>query len=250
MDQLKKMYKEKYHFFLTELFIGLNDEGGLVTELMRAAGNIVDLRKLTLSISPRKGMSCNQEEEHLLSTESVIIYTLNLNGAQLREALKLFGELTNTKLYQEFKSSLRPSQVKKILPLQDIVDSYKYQGNYIHDVLKPLRDIVFHYDTKKAYDWVISVMEDEKEKKPPISYMHPDHLEFGPGIDYNEHIFSKHLFLPSERKSIFQNQQIMQDLQLRFLYLVKLLSKYLLKRAKIEKREDGWYMNYMYGFRR
>lgn len=145
---------------------------------------------------------------------------------------------------------MKPHEIANLEQLEVVVNTFKMPGNCIREVLKPLRDIVFHYDNKKATEWAEQRMEDEKGRKPPIMYMDLVKSEFGPGIEYNEHIFSNSLFMhPSARMMFFQNQQITQDLQERYLGFVKALSKYLLKRAKIKKREFDWFMQYMYGFR-
>lgn len=248
MDESNKQYRKSYHFFLTELFKGINGERGLIVELMRAAGNIYDLRKFLVNLGPQEGLT---EDEKLIYVEndSAALFAFNLMGAQLRETLKLFDKFTKTEIYKEFKLTLSVKSKQQVINLENAVIDYKTQGNIMHDLLIPLRNLIFHYDDQEAETWVNEVMNEEKNKKPIVRSLSPDEMDFSVGRDFNEHIYSKLIFLPS----VFNNGSNLLieigNLQMNYLTFVKQLSKFLLRRANIKRRNSDWIMSYMYGYR-
>lgn len=242
-------YKRKYHFFLTELLKGITEERGYVVELMRAATNIKDVQKLTLLINPSPSLSEEEELNYWNEMDTTIIFALNLNAAQLREVLKLFSDFIKTKLYTDFKATLSLTDLAELKLMEETVDSYNKSGNIMHDTLIPLRNLIFHYNDKEAVEWVENIFENEKKRKPRETYIDIQKLDFGPGIDYNLKIYSDYIFMPKQAPlQILKFQESIIDLQSKFIHFVQILSKYLLKRAGIKKREFDWGMEYFYGY--
>ncbi len=162
MDSFNHEYIKKYHFFLSELLAGIREEErGLIIELMRGASNVNDMIRLTSSLNSPSNDSNEDQEIFLASIDSTIIFTINLNAAQLREILKLFGNFARKELYIEFRKSLKPIKIQVLKRLEEVVNNYNSPGNYMHDVLIPLRNIVFHYNYKKANEWVVRRIHDE-----------------------------------------------------------------------------------------
>lgn len=248
IDDFNRSYKRSYHFFLTEIFTGI-DGGGIIVELMRCAENVNDLRRMMNSLGPSENLTEFEEMEHWKNMESTILYVFNLMGAQFREVLKLFSEFRKKKIYIEFKDCVNEATKKDLIKLEETVDGYKLDGNILHDVLIPLRNSVFHYDQDEAEKWLKDNMKNERGRKPIVRNLSPFEFSFGIGKDYNDYIFSTSIFIPSILKENGHNylNEIgsYQDLFLRFM---KSFSLFLLKRARIRKREDGWYMKYFHGY--
>ena len=250
IDDFNRIYKRSYHFFLNELFRSI-DDGGLIVELMRAAENMNDLRRIMSALDSPKNLTEQEELEHWANMGSTILFVFNLMAAQLREVLKLFGDFKKGKIYFEFKDNVDESTKKNLEKLEETVDNYKLTGNILHDLLIPLRNIVFHYDQDKADDWLKDGMKDERGKKPIIRNLSPINFSFGIGTDYNEYIFSNSIFIPSiQSMNIHHYLNEIGEYQSIFLKFMKSFSIFLLKRARIHKREDGWYMTYLYGYRK
>ena len=250
IDDFNRIYKSSYHFFLNELF-GSLDDGGLIVELMRAAENMKDLRRIMDALDSLKNLTEQDELEHWANMGSTILFIFNLMAAQLREVLKLFGDFRKEKIYIEFRDNVDEPTKKNLAKLEETVNNYKLAGNILHDLLIPLRNIVFHYDPDKADEWLKDGMKDERGKKPIIRNLSPIDFSFGIGTDYNECIFSNSIFLPLIQSTIIHNYlNEIGEYQNIFLRFMKSFSLFLLKRARIHKREDGWYMKYLYGYRK
>ena len=60
IDDFNRIYKRSYHFFLNELFRSI-DYGGLIVELMRAAENMNDLRRIMDALDCPKNLTEQDE---------------------------------------------------------------------------------------------------------------------------------------------------------------------------------------------
>lgn len=90
-----------------------------------------------------------------------------------------------------------------------------------------------------------------KEEKTQIRNPSPIDFSFSIVTDCNEYIFSNSIFLPLMQSTNIHNYlNEIGEYQNIFLRFMKSFSLFLLKRARIHKREDGWYMKYLYGCRK
>jgi hypothetical protein len=249
IDDFNRLYRRSYHFFLNEIFRGI-DAGGIIVELMRAAENVNDLRRIMSALDSPKNSTEQEELEHWANMDSTILFVFNLMGAQLREVLKLFDKFRKEGIYVEFKGRSDEKTREVLTKLEETAANYKLAGNILHDLLIPLRNVIFHYDYDKAGEWLKNNMKDERGKNPFVRNLSPSNFSFGIGSDYNDYIFESTIFSSFIQITNIRPYLIeIGEYQNIFLKFMKSFSLFLLKRARIGKREDGWYMKYFYGYR-
>jgi hypothetical protein len=247
-------HKKSYEFFLSELFKGDEPELGYIIELMRAAGHIHEIQKLLFFVSTPDSPDEDETLEYEVELESLRVFLFNVTAAQLREALKLFHKFTKLPFYGELKDDFNEEQKITVSALENYVNEFEHKKGLLYNILKPLRDKVFHYDEKEATEWGKRIIADEKHEKPRVHSISMDKFEFGPGLEYDNDLFSKYLFWgggEQARDSLMKAQIEIWKIHKYFLDFVKIMSEILMKRAKIHSdRPFGWILKYRYGFKR
>ena len=253
-----KNSRNSYEFFLSELFTGDEPEIGYIIELMRAAGHIKEIQKILRFTSAPDSLDEDEawEYENLeyeLGIESLQIFLFNISAAQLREALKLFHNFTKLSFYAELKNDFNEEQNNVASILENYVNEFDNKKGLLYHILIPLRNKVFHYDEKTPIEWVKRVIADEKFEKPRVHSISIDEFEFGPGLEYDDHLFSNYLFwgggqsCDSLMKAIVEIREIHKN----FLEFVKAMSEILMIRAELPSdRPFGWELEYRYGFKK
>lgn len=245
------MAKNSYEFFLSELFAGDEPELGYIVELMRAAGHIKEIQKILIISSPPDTQDEDEAIRQEVKLESLRIFMFNISAAQLREVLLLFHKFRKLPFYAELKKDFNEKQKRTAAILENYVDEYDNKKGLLHDILRPLRNKVFHYDEEEALEWGKKVMADEKYEKPRTHHISTKNFEFGPGLEYDNDLFLKHLIWGQGPASMMKAQIEIWEIHKHFLDFVKAMSETLMKRAKIPRnRPDGWFMEYRYGFKR
>lgn len=238
---------KSYEFFLSELFEEDDVEVGYIIEMMRAANHIREVIEILFYMGPPEDSDEWEEEVFNAEMESKHILLYNLHASHLREALKLYGKFMKLPFYSELIKSFNLNQKKIANELEKYVNEFDEKKGVLYDVLIPLRNSIFHYDHKEALKWVKDKMDEEKDEKPNHHYISLEKKEFGPGLEYNNELFSKYVF---GRIMDIHLPEII-ELNNLFLEYVAAMSEVLLSQAGIpDDRERGWFMKYMYGFKR
>ncbi|MCK4796419.1 MAG: hypothetical protein KAT05_03505 [Spirochaetes bacterium] len=247
-----KINKKSYEFFLSELFTGSEPEFGYIIELMRASGHITEIQKILFMISPPDSMDEDEVMEYEVEIESLLIFMFNISAAQLREVLLLFHNFRKLSFYAELKNDFNEEQKITAKVLEDYVNEYDDKKGLLYKILRPLRNKVFHYGQKEALEWGKNVMNNEKDEKPGNHYVSLDKFVFGPGLEYDSHLFSKYLFLGEQGVDSLMKAQIeIWQIHQHFLDFVRAMSEVLMKRAKIpSNRPFDWILKYRYGYKR
>ncbi|MCZ7380648.1 MAG: hypothetical protein O8C64_03610 [Candidatus Methanoperedens sp.] len=247
-----KKNKKSYEFFLSELFTGSEPELGYIIELMRAAGHIKEIQNILMMTSPPDSMDEDDAMIYEIEHESLRIFLFNISAAQLRESLLLFHHFRELSFYVELKNDFNDEQKNTAKVLEDYVNEYDHKKGLLYNILRPLRNKVFHYDHKEALEWGKGVIDDEKDEKPRVHYISNQKFEFGPGLEYDSYLFSKYLFWGEQgAESIMKAQMEIWQIHQHFLDFVRVMSEILMKRAKIpSNRPSDWFMKYRYGYKK
>lgn len=242
--------KDVYHFFLSELKNVEDDDLAMVIELMRSSQHIRDIMRLANRLDQVYSSESEEGELQMLEDESLITLILNISAAQLREALKIFWRFSGTDFFQIMKQELSVSESEIVEELITLNNEFDQKKGFIYEVLKPLRDCIFHYDYKEAVNWVHEMKDAELGKKPPFHSVDLEKYYFGPGEEYDKEVYTNYLFWGSGGlESIMSSQLEVWDLQQKFLEVTKIIVEHLLKREEIPIREDGWFMEFFYGYK-
>lgn len=247
-----KNNEKSYEFFLSELFTGSEPELGYITELMRAAGHMKEVQKILFMISTPDSIDEDVAMKHDVEFESLRILIFNISAAQLREALKLFHNFSKLPFYAELKNDFNKKDVKTITILETYTNEFDEKKGLLYTILKPLRDMVFHYDPNKANEWCRNLIYCEKDERPRSHNISLDKFVFGPGLEYDSDLFSKYLFWGNQgAESLMKVQMEIWQIHEDFLNFVGVMSEVLMKRAKIPpNRPFDWNMKYRYGYKR
>jgi len=248
-EEFIKKHKEQWHFFLSELFVKCPEDAGYIVELMRAIHHIVEFRKLLLKFSPKENGDEDAEGYQVAQNDSTIVFLFNLSAAQLREVLKLFYLFTKTKSYLNWVPTLATSDKKEIEYINKFISDFEKKDGFLFNVLKPLRDSVFHYDPKSAKVWVEKIANEEKNEKPPSYSIDVKDMLFGPALEYDNFLFSNYIFFGSDGlNSLGKHEKLILETQDKLLKVICLFVEYLINEAKIPKRQFGWLNEYFYGY--
>lgn len=241
--------KSQFEFFLGEIAWPSDEAKGYIVELMRSVGHIKDFQKLFTSLAAPETDDFD-EIAHDLQHDSLRILILNFAASQLRESLKLFSKFSKLKCFPGLREQWSEEQRQNAQHLSDVVSQFDSGSGLLYSILKPLRDKTFHYDPIAAQEWVGQRMEQEHEPKPPISRIDLQVLAFGPGTDYDESIYSKHLFWSGEAGSLLAAQTEVWRLQVNLLDFVQALTEGLMKKSNVPGgRAFDWPLKYRYGFK-
>lgn len=224
------------------------DIDGHIVELLRAANHIRDFQRLFASL----GVTESEDLEDVaadLENDSIRILVLNFSAAQLREALKAFWKLSAQPSFARLLVKMPKPANSRIEVLRKVLQDFKEQKGLLHSILKPLRDKSFHYDPDAAQSWVRERMGAEREPKPPISFIDFKRRIFGPGIEFDEAIYSQHLFWgEGPHEGLLKAQMELWELQETFLLVAADVADALFKDAGVPKdRAWGWLLEHRYG---
>jgi len=237
-------YEKNYHFFLSELKGIQTKDLAFIVELMRCSQHIKDIQKLMVSLNPPSNINEEDEMIYWVENDSLITMILNISAAQLREALKLFWEFSETQFFQEIISELSEEEKKVIDILIHLNEGHDEKKGFQWEVLEPLRNLMFHYLPNEAIPWIDKVKGMESEPKPSYQTVNIENCDFGPGKEYDKEIYSKYLFWGIDGfKSFMKAQQQLWEIQLNFLKSTSILVEAIFKKEKISKRKYGWFMD-------
>lgn len=241
--------KDNYEFFLSEIAWPSDEAAGYIVELMRSASHIKDFQKLFAALAPPETDDFDDLERDL-QQDSLRILVMNFAASQLRESLKLFSDFAKVPGYTQLQETWSEKQKRSAQHLGDCVNQFATGSGLLHSILKPLRDKTFHYKPAAAQEWVRLRMEQERDHKPPVSYVHLGEQSFGPGMAFDESLYSQHLFWKDhEPGGLLAAQTEVWNLQMVFLDFVQALTETLLKNSKIPGgRECTWVLRYRNGF--
>lgn len=238
-------------FLLGELLGGCPDFDGHMIELMRSASHTRDFQRLFAALGTAESDDIDEIAADL-ENDSLRILILNFAASQLRESLKLFSKVIAVPAFSTLESSLSPRARSRIEGLKVCVREYEMEIGVLYSILKPLRDKTFHYDPRAAKDWARARMVSESEPKPPVSSVDLERLIFGPGIEFDADLYSRHLFWSDgAQEGLLKAQAEVWQLQETFLQIVADLTRELMKKAGVPiQREFGWMLSHRYGFKK
>jgi len=238
-------------FFLSEILAACPELDGHIVELMRSASHVRDFQRLFAALSPIESDEFDAIAADL-KIDSLRILILNFAASQLREALKLFAKAAAVPAFTELERLATATAKLRIGRLRSCVREFDAKTGLLYSILKPLRDQTFHYDADAARKWARERMASEEEPKPPVVSVDLDRFVFGPGIDFDEHLFSHHLFWDQGAEGgLLRVQAEVWTLQETFLHVVADLTRALMKRAGVPKsRRLDWCLTHRYGFKR
>ena len=244
--------RNSYEFFFSELFSGDEPELGYIVELMRIAGHIKEFQRILSSFSTPDDL--DEFEAAILETElePLNIFIFNFAAAQLRESLKLFHKFMQLPFYNGLKEDFTEEQNIIAATLENYVNEFSLKKGLLHDTLLPLRNKMFHYDENEALKWAKEAIENEKHEKPNNQTISIDRLEFGPGHQYDNHLFSKYLFWGKQGfDTLLKAQKEIWEINQHLLDFVISMSEILMKRGNIPSdRPFDWFMEYFYGYKK
>jgi hypothetical protein len=238
-------------FFLSEIKKTNEHDLALMIELMRAA-HLKVIRKLMSLLFPP-----NLDEDELMffqaMNDDITTMLLNISAAQLKEALKLLGSLTNTNFYKTLKFTKKEKSF--IEPLLDIVNKHKDENGFLKKVLTPVRNLMFHYqmgkDVEKVIDWINKIKKNEALRKPHHQSINFDEDFFGPGFNYDTEIFSRYLFWGDKGINFeFVNIKHIFEFQTNLMGTTKILVKKLFERERISERNPEWILKHQNGYKK
>jgi hypothetical protein len=248
---MRKTPKVEYEFFLGELFQSSDEFSGYIVELMRSAGHVHDFQKLFELLAPADSEDFDEVARDI-EDDSLRVLVLNFSASQLRESLKLFSQFSKLSAYSELQKKWPKEQAECARRLMVCVEEFDNRAGLLYSVLKPLRDKTFHYKPEAAREWLRDRLANERQPKPPISLARPAQYYFGPGHDYDEALYSRHLFWGEEHaESLLRAQSEVWSIQREFLRFVRMLTETLLETANISSgRGLDWCLRHRYGFKR
>lgn len=244
--------RNSYEFFFSELFSGDEPELGYIVELMRIAGHIKEFQRILSSFSTPDDL--DEFEAAILETElePLNIFIFNFAAAQLRESLKLFAKFMKLPFYIELNDDFNNEQKIMATTLENYVNEFNQKKGLLYETLIPLRNKMYHYNEKEASKWVKNVIEIEKDEKPNFQTISFERLEFGPGLRYDDDIFSKYLFWGNQGfDTLLKAQKEIWEINQHLLDFVISMSEILMKRGNIPSdRPFDWFMEYFYGYKK
>lgn len=253
-EEFKEGYSKEHHFFLSELFEKSSIERGFVIEIFRIAEHNMNLIMMFRSMSTPEDLDEDAEIKFEVEMDSPRRFLMLISASFLREQLKLFDNFSKLDFYKTFKQTISGNDLKFLELLEDEAHKFDQGTGFLLDVLIPLRNSIFHYydanRNKEVESWVDSIMSDEKDIKPRYQTISLNNHKFGPGDEYEEYLFSKHLFIGVGGKPFQLGFVKIPKIQGAFIELAHLLTKFLIKRNKIPKRIFGWHMKYIQGFKK
>lgn len=247
---MAKHQRNRYEFFLSEIFASGAHELGHFIELLRAAGHLKEIQKMLMDTSLIGENDEASQILHNIRMESRRIILFNLSAAYLREALKLFSVFTESGYCRELLKEFDVGQIENARILKQCVDEYGSKEGFLYAILKPLRDKVFHYDYKAAYEWGKMAMANERDEKPACQRIDLDTQEFELGQNYDEFLFTNHLiWSKTEADNVLAAQEKLWQVSDQFVKFVIDVTETLMRTHKIPKnRPLGWLLTHRYGF--
>ena len=244
--------RNSYEFFFSELFSGDELELGYTVELMRIASHIKVFHRILSSFSIPDDLDENEAVMLEIELEPLQIFIFNFAAAQLRESLKLFGKFMKLPFYLELKDDFDNEQKIMVTILENYANEFNEKKGLLYKTLIPLRNKIYHYDAKGASEWVKYVMETEKDEKPNFQTISIDRLDFGPGHQYDNHLFSKYLFWGNQGfDTLLKTQKEIWEINQHLLDFVISITEILMKRGNIPSdRPHDWFMDYFYGYKK
>ncbi len=206
---------EEFNIFLSNIK-GNKEEIGFLIELLRVLKHINDAHKIVQLLAPKDDIDELEEIRHIAMYDSVQTYFFNVMGSHLREAIKLFGKFKELSIYDNFKQSL--DNKYKYDELEKTADEFLTKQGFVYDYLLKIRNVTFHYDVEKAYDWF---EENSKERKPPYLYFNLKTELFALADVYDSYLFATNLFFNNDGKGLTFNLEMFMKLQLTFKSLSK-----------------------------
>jgi hypothetical protein len=252
-EEFKLNYKNCKHFFISELK-GMEDfDVALMVELMRATQHIKNLQALMRYLGP-EGSDEDKNIEKEIEVEPQILMLLNLFSAQLREALKIIWKLSESIYFKRIIENLSDKEKFDVNFLIDLNSEFKSGKGFIAEVLGPMRDLMFHYQTdlakNGAVSWVSRMKELELGRKPPFHSVDLEKLEFGPGHHFETSIYTDFLFTVLETRKIeMMWQRKVWETQEIFCRATKSIVGAVLENEGIPQREFDWALKYSHGFK-
>lgn len=238
-------------FFLSEVLAQCPDLDGHIIELMRSASHIRDFQRLFAAL----GTTDSDDSDEIvadLEKDSLRILALNFAASQLREALKLFSRAAAVPSFVGLASLMPASAQARIERLSECTREFDAKTGLLYSIIRPLRDKTFHYDPTAARVWARERMASEKEPKPPVSSVDLRRFIFGPGMEFDESLYSSHLFWGGGAQvGLLKVQAEVWQLQEIFLQVVADVTAALMKKSGVPReRSFDWFCLYRYGFKK
>lgn len=250
IDELENN-QEIYHFFLSELK-GLSDKDvAYLTEIARASQHMKDIHKMTLGVGVNED-TLSEGEKMLFwhYNDSLITLLFNISAAQLREALKLFLDFSHTSAFEKICKNIPANKSRSIKKIISLGNQYEQGVGLIREVLIPIRNLMFHYEPKKAVGWVREVKKLEGDRKPQWQSVKVESYDFTMGKQYDSSIYSNYLFFGlGGMDSFMKVQKEVWDIQMAFLDASGLVIEEVLRMEKIPERKWGWFMDFFHGYK-
>lgn len=250
-DEYLKMQERSYQFFLSELKNISDEDLALILELMRASHHIQNIHKLMSKIYPKQNQGDEEDEEEFVD-DSLITMVFNISAAQSREALKLFWIFSESAYFQHIRGMFSKDENAVIEKLIFENSEFKEKRGFLYEVLEPVRNLVFHYESGKSNEaalWIREQRELEVNKKPPYWSIDLDKYGFFPGGEFDGRVFSKYLFWGSDGFNTgMKSLENIWRLEKSFMEATKIIVQKLVDDSNITKREVGWFLKYHYGF--
>lgn len=227
-----------YRFLISELKNCNEADICFIIEIMRSTEHAKSFVEMMNERAMVK-QALNESEEFPEAQPSDIFLT-NLMLAQFREALKLFGQFSKRDIYKLFYDSLSDEQRSNVDPIAHAVDEFEKKTGIIYDILKPHRDRVFHYDTKKVTEWISEIRQYEKANPPFIQSLDPEKFDFYMGVEYDIFLHTNSLSNDVEQDnepSAAMGRNEIFDLQHHFLHFAVDLGMFLMDSNNIKKGE-------------
>lgn len=246
-----EFYEDKvnFRFFLSEIFKENDKELGFFIELVRAAEHIKNLYILLMRI-PSEDII---DEIQGIHWDSVRLFIMNIAVSQLSEVFKFLGRLEETVLFNEIRNDLSKRGKKALVFLQEKSKDFMNDDSFIRKVLKPMRNITYHYDPNQAFNWGKERMKMETIRKPHYTTIilsdQTMRSFYGPGFEFDENILYKYMIMGLNEP--FKAQQEIIHCQEHYLYFVRSFCNVLLKKNKITPdRTNDDFFKFWHGYKR
>ncbi|MFT4326481.1 MAG: hypothetical protein ACMXYK_03185 [Candidatus Woesearchaeota archaeon] len=247
MNPTDELNKRQHFFFLSECKKTSEEDLAFLIELMRASQHVKDIFKLMTKFDT-EGLNEDEEMEFNIENDSLMTLILNVSAAQLREAIKVYFKFSKKSIYTELCKLVEDK--KNLEQFHILFKEYDDKKGYIYETLEPIRNSIFHYLPSEALEWVKAAKLEEIQRKPRYFFIDCEKYEFGPGLEYDSHIYAKFLFWGNEGfESLFKSQKRLWELQLAFLNVVKDLVSALLQKEGINKRSRKDMLRFAHGYK-
>ncbi len=241
--------KIDYQFYLSEIKYD-NEDLGYFVELTRVVDHIQQTRDL-LSFTDTELIDNEDVQIELEAKyDRIRTYLFIISAAQLRESLKLIGKFFKSKFYALIELELSQNSKELVKYFKKIMQDYDEKKGILTDILIPIRNKIFHFDTKSAEKWVDEIKNQELQRKPHFQSLNLNPLNMNLGIEYNNTIYANNLVYNKGIKSFLASQREVWAIEEKLGAFVKSIIAIVMSKSDIEKhRKPDWFMKYWHGYR-